>query len=148
MNHAQLLRANKLQEDLIKASLLPYSILRSTQFFEFIAGVVQDGSRSDVVIPPAFIQPVSGLDVAEALADIVTGKPQNRIVELAVRPGERGPRRCSYREASVRRLAAREPTALRAPFGIAGDRRPLEPPGPRSQLLVSRRLSPGPLPCL
>jgi uncharacterized protein YbjT (DUF2867 family) len=83
MNHAQLLRANKLQEDLIKASLLPYSILRSTQFFEFIAGVVQDGSRSDVVIPPAFIQPVSGLDVAEALADIVTGKPQNRIVELA-----------------------------------------------------------------
>jgi uncharacterized protein YbjT (DUF2867 family) len=131
MNHAQLLRANKLQEDLIKASLLPYSILRSTQFLEFIAGVVQDGSRSDVVIPPAFIQPVSGLDVAEALADIVTGKPQNRIVELA------GPERFWLSDlASEVRDGARiaklrfedwlreslQPSAR--PFGIAGDRRP------------------------
>ena len=65
-------RAKKLQEELIKASELPYSILRSTQFFEFIAGVVQNGSRSDVVISPALAQPISGVDVARALADLAT----------------------------------------------------------------------------
>jgi uncharacterized protein YbjT (DUF2867 family) len=76
-------RAKKLQEDLIKASGLPYSILRSTQFFEFIAGVVQDGSAGDVVISPARVQPISGLDVAEALADLATREPVNGTVEVA-----------------------------------------------------------------
>lgn len=76
-------QAKKLQEDLIKASGLRYSILRSTQFFEFIAGVVQDGTRDDVVISPALAQPISGLDVAEALADLAAGEPLNRTVEVA-----------------------------------------------------------------
>jgi uncharacterized protein YbjT (DUF2867 family) len=76
-------RGKKLQEDLIKASGLPYSILRSTQFFEFIAGVVQDGSRSDVVISPAQVQPISRLDAAQALADLATGDPLNTTVEVA-----------------------------------------------------------------
>lgn len=76
-------RAKKLQEDLLKDSGLPYSILRSTQFFEFIAGVVQDGTGSEVVISPAQVQPISGLDVAEALADLAVAEPLNRTVEVA-----------------------------------------------------------------
>ncbi len=76
-------RAKKLQEDLIKASGLPYSLLRSTQFFEFIAGVVQSGSDGDVVISPALVQPISGLEVAEALADLATSEPLNGTIEVA-----------------------------------------------------------------
>ncbi len=76
-------RAKKLQEDLIRDSGIPFSLLRSTQFFEFIAGVVQDGSQDDVVITPALGQPVAAFDVAEALADLATGEPLNRTVELA-----------------------------------------------------------------
>jgi len=76
-------RAKKLQEDLIKDTGLRFSLLRSTQFFEFIAGVVQDGSKDDVVISPALSQPVSATDVAEALAELASGAPLNRTVELA-----------------------------------------------------------------
>ena len=76
-------RAKKIQEDLIKDSGAPYSILRSTQFFEFIAGVVEIGGHDDVVISPAPAQPVSAIDVAEALADLATGEPLNRTVEVA-----------------------------------------------------------------
>lgn len=76
-------RAKKLQEDLIKGSGLPYSILRSTQFFEFIAGVVQNGREEDVAISPALAQPVAALDVAEALADLAGGTPLNRTAEVA-----------------------------------------------------------------
>lgn len=76
-------RGKKLQEDLIKASGLPYSLLRSTQFFEFIAGVVQDGAADEVVISPAMAQPVAAIDVAAALAELATGEPLNRTVEVA-----------------------------------------------------------------
>ncbi|WP_372781845.1 SDR family oxidoreductase [Phenylobacterium sp.] len=76
-------RAKKIQEDLIKASGLPYSILRSTQFFEFIAGVVQNGEADDVPIAPALSQPISRIDVAALLADLATGGPLNGTVEVA-----------------------------------------------------------------
>ena len=76
-------RAKKLQEDLIKASGVPYSLLRATQFFEFIAGLVQDDAGGEVVIAPAMVQPISGLDVAETLADLATGDPLNQTVEVA-----------------------------------------------------------------
>ena len=76
-------RAKKIQEDLIKESGLPYSILRSTQFFEFIADVVQAGEDADVVISPALAQPISRIDVAELLALLATGEPLNRTVEVA-----------------------------------------------------------------
>jgi uncharacterized protein YbjT (DUF2867 family) len=95
-------RAKKLQEDLIKAAGLPFSILRSTQFFEFIAGVVQDGSRGDVVISPARVQPISGLDVAEALADLATGEPLNGTTEVA------GPERFGLPELAAEVLTAYE----------------------------------------
>ena len=76
-------RAKKIQEDLLKASSIPFSILRATQFFEFISGIVQDGSVADVVISPALVQPIAGEDIAEALADLATGEPINRTVEIA-----------------------------------------------------------------
>jgi len=95
-------RAKMLQEDLIKATGLPYSILRSTQFFEFIAGVVQDGSAADVVISPACVQPISGLDVAEALADLATGEPLNGTIEVA------GPERFRLPDLAAQVLTAYE----------------------------------------
>jgi uncharacterized protein YbjT (DUF2867 family) len=103
-------RAKKLQEDLIKASGIPYSILRSTQFFEFIAGVVQDGTKGDVVISPARVQPISGVDVAEALADLATGEAMNRTIEVA------GPERFGLPD-----LAAEVLTAYEDPRQIVAD---------------------------
>jgi uncharacterized protein YbjT (DUF2867 family) len=76
-------RAKTTQEDLIKASGIPYSLLRSTQFFEFIADVVRNGEDDDVAIAPALTQPISRIDVAELLAELATGEPLNRTVEVA-----------------------------------------------------------------
>ena len=95
-------RAKKMQEDLIKASGLPYSIVRSTQFFEFIAGVVQDGGAQDVAVSPALAQPVSGFDVAEALAELAQGQPLNRTVEMA------GPERFRLCDVALEVLTAYE----------------------------------------
>ena len=76
-------RGKKIQEDLIKDSGIPYSILRSTQFFEFLAGVVQNSDDNDVAIAPALAQPISRFEVAELLADLAAGEPLNRTVEAA-----------------------------------------------------------------
>lgn len=76
-------QAKKLQEELIEASGLAYSLLRSTQFFEFVAGVVQEGSPNAVVISPAPAQPIAAADVAAALAGLATGAPLNATVEIA-----------------------------------------------------------------
>ncbi|MBU1376194.1 MAG: SDR family oxidoreductase [Alphaproteobacteria bacterium] len=102
-------RAKKRQEDLIKASGLPFTILRSTQFFEFIAGVVQDGARAEVRISPACVQPISGLDVAEALADLATGAPLNDTIEVA------GPERFRLSDLAVEVLTAYEDSRRVAP---------------------------------
>jgi uncharacterized protein YbjT (DUF2867 family) len=95
-------RAKKAQEDLIKDAGIPYSLLRSTQFFEFIAGVVQNGGEEDVVISPALAQPVAAIDVAEALADLATGEPLNRTVEVA------GPQRFRLSEIATEVMTAYE----------------------------------------
>lgn len=95
-------RAKKLQEELITASGLPYSILRSTQFFEFIAGVVQEGSDGDVVISSARAQPISAVDVAAALADLATGEPLNATMEVA------GPERFRLSEVAAEVMTAYE----------------------------------------
>lgn len=95
-------RAKKRQEDLIKDSGLPFSLLRSTQFFEFIAGVVQDGSKDEVAISPALGQPVSAADVAEALAELAAGAPLNQTIELA------GPERFRLSDIAAEVLTAYE----------------------------------------
>ncbi len=71
------------QEELIRASGLPYTIVHSTQFFEFLGGIAQSGSDGDVVrLSPAYVQPISSDDVAAAVADYTLGAPVNGIVEI------------------------------------------------------------------
>src|SRR3981189_2660597 len=64
-------RAKMAQENLIKASGIPYTIVRATQFFEFVGGIAQSGTIGQTVrLPPALFQPISSDDVAAALADV------------------------------------------------------------------------------
>jgi uncharacterized protein YbjT (DUF2867 family) len=78
------LRAKSVQEALIKGSTIPYSILESTQFFEFIERIAKDSLDGDVYrLSPALMQPIVSDEVAEALADIAAGPPANGTVEIA-----------------------------------------------------------------
>ncbi|RZJ46371.1 MAG: SDR family oxidoreductase [Brevundimonas sp.] len=77
-------RAKLAQEDLIKAASTPWTILRSTQFFPFITGIIQSGSvGAEVHLPAALIQPVSADDVAAALVELALGQPANGTLEIA-----------------------------------------------------------------
>ena len=77
-------RAKQVQEELIQASGIPYTIVHSTQFFEFAGGIAQSGAKADGIhLSTALIQPISSEDVAAAVADIATGAPQNKTVEIA-----------------------------------------------------------------
>jgi len=77
-------RAKVAQEKLIKASAIPYTILRATQFFEFVAGIAQSATVGEEIrLSPALIQPIASADVAAALADIAVAPPVNGTVEVA-----------------------------------------------------------------
>jgi uncharacterized protein YbjT (DUF2867 family) len=77
-------RAKMAQEDLIKTSKVPYTILRSTQFFDFMGGIAQSATDGHTVrLSPALMQPVVSDDVAAALADVTLGAPVNGTIELA-----------------------------------------------------------------
>lgn len=77
-------RAKMAQEKLIKASPVPYTIVRATQFFEFVSGIAQSATDGQTVrLPPALFQPIVSDDVAAALVDVVVGAPLNGMVELA-----------------------------------------------------------------
>src|SRR5205823_6408639 len=77
-------RAKLVQENLIVASGAPYTIVRATQFFEFIGGIAQEATKGQVVtLPSALMQPMSADDVAAAVADYTLGPALNRIVEIA-----------------------------------------------------------------
>src|SRR3546814_7875992 len=77
------------QEELIKAAGIPYSILRSTQFFEFVGGIVKAGIEGELVrLSPALVQPIASDDVAAALAEVTLAAPLNGTVEVA------GPEAC------------------------------------------------------
>jgi uncharacterized protein YbjT (DUF2867 family) len=76
-------RAKVAQEALIKASSIPYSIVRATQFSEFAAGIVQSFTVGDEIhASPALIQPIASDDVVAALADVVLAAPLNGTVEV------------------------------------------------------------------
>lgn len=78
------LRAKVAQERLIKASGIPYTILRSTQFFEFIDGIITSGTEGNLIyLSPALMQPIAANDVTAALADLATAPPVNGTVEVA-----------------------------------------------------------------
>jgi len=77
-------RAKFAQENLIKSSGIPYTIVRATQFFEFLDAIAQSGTVGQTVrLPSAFLQPIAAEDVATALLQIVLEKAVNGIVEIA-----------------------------------------------------------------
>jgi uncharacterized protein YbjT (DUF2867 family) len=97
------LRAKVVQENLIKASGIPYTIIRSTQFFEFIPGIAQASTHEGQVrLSPAHVQPVSSDDVAALVARVATMAPLNGTIELA------GPERISLDDLVRRYLAAKQ----------------------------------------
>src|SRR5262245_1760130 len=94
-------RAKLAQEKLIAASDVPYTILRATQFLEFVGGMAQASTDGqEVRLPSALMQPMSADDVAAGLVEFVLGPPLNRIVEIA------GPEAMGIDEAVRRYLAA------------------------------------------
>ena len=98
-------RAKVAQEELIKASKIPFTLLRATQFFEFIEGIVDWGVDGDAIrLSPALIQPVSADDVSAVLADLAVGAALNGVVEVA------GPDRFPLDELARKFLAARNDT--------------------------------------
>jgi uncharacterized protein YbjT (DUF2867 family) len=78
------LRAKVAQERLITSSGVPFSIVRATQFFEFLEGIAQAATEGDTVrLPSALIQPLAADDVAAAVAKVAVSAPLNGIVEIA-----------------------------------------------------------------
>ncbi|MGB7553659.1 MAG: SDR family oxidoreductase [Candidatus Korobacteraceae bacterium] len=93
-------RAKMAQEKLIKESSIPYSIVRATQFFEFVKGLADISMVGDKVhLPPVLFQPMSADDVASAVGKVAVGPPVNGIVEIG------GPEQFRVDELVRRRLA-------------------------------------------
>lgn len=94
-------RAKLVQEKLIREGGIPYTIVHSTQFMEFLAGIAQSGMVDGKVhLSPAFVQPIASDDVADAMADVALGKPVNGVIEIA------GPERFRLNELVTRYLKA------------------------------------------
>jgi len=99
-------RAKVAQEKLVEASGTPYTIVRSTQFMEFLGGIADSATEGNVVrLSPGLFQPIAADDVAAIVADVAVAAPRNAIVEIA------GPERAPFDEVIARYLKA------------AGDRR-------------------------
>ena len=96
-------RAKLAQEEAVKAASVPYTILRATQFFEFIGRIADSNTDGDTVrLAPVFVQPESADDVAAALAEIAVNQPVNGIVELG------GPEQFRLDELAERVLSAKQ----------------------------------------
>jgi uncharacterized protein YbjT (DUF2867 family) len=77
-------RAKMAQENLIKASPVPYTIVRATQFFEFAGSIAYTSTEGESVrLSPALVQPMAAEDVADALAEIALEAPTNGMIEIA-----------------------------------------------------------------
>jgi uncharacterized protein YbjT (DUF2867 family) len=95
-------RAKTAQEQLIKESSMPYSIVHATQFFEFIKRIADDATEGTTVrLPPILIQPMAADDVAKAVGRIAVGAPLNGTVDVA------GPQQFRFDELIRQALAAR-----------------------------------------
>jgi uncharacterized protein YbjT (DUF2867 family) len=101
-------RAKVAQEDLIKASGVPYTIVRSTQFMEFLGGIADAAQKDgEVDIATGLFQPIAADDVAAAVAETATAAPRNGTIEIA------GPERAPFDEIVGQYLK------------LTGDRRPV-----------------------
>jgi uncharacterized protein YbjT (DUF2867 family) len=89
------------QERLIVASGIPYTIIRATQFLEFLGGIAASSADGNVVrLPPSLFQPIAADDVALIVAEVALAAPRNGIVEIA------GPERAPFNEIIARYLKA------------------------------------------
>jgi uncharacterized protein YbjT (DUF2867 family) len=94
-------RAKLAQETIVKASPVPYSIVRATQFFEFLGAIGDMGATEDrIVVPSALFQPIAAEDVADRLAEVAMGQPLNGTIDIA------GPEKAPFNEFIARRLKA------------------------------------------
>ena len=94
-------RAKVAQEKLIEASGIPYTIIRSTQFLEFLSGIATSSTDGNKVrLSPGLFQPIAADDVAAIVADVALEAPRNGIVEIA------GPERAPFNEIIARYLKA------------------------------------------
>ena len=94
-------RAKVAQEKLIEASGIPYTVIRSTQFLEFLRGIAAESTDGNVVrLSPGLFQPIAADDVAAIVADVALAPPRNGIVEIA------GPERAPFNEIIARYLKA------------------------------------------
>ena len=94
-------RAKVAQEKLVEASGIPYTIIRSTQFLEFLRAIADSSADGDTVrISPGLFQPIAADDVAAIVADVALAAPRARIVEIA------GPERAPFNEIVARYLKA------------------------------------------
>jgi uncharacterized protein YbjT (DUF2867 family) len=94
-------RAKVAQEKLVKVSGIPYTIIRSTQFLEFLGRIADASTDGDVVrLPPGLLQPIAGDDVAAVVAEVALANPRNGTIEIA------GPERAPFNEIIGRYLKA------------------------------------------
>ena len=94
-------RAKLAEEKLITASGIPYTIVRATQFMEFLRGIADSGAEGNVVrLPPVLFQPIAADDVAAMVAETVLAPPRNGVIEIA------GPERAPFNEIVARYLKA------------------------------------------
>jgi uncharacterized protein YbjT (DUF2867 family) len=94
-------RAKVAQEKLIATSGIPYTIIRSTQFLEFLGGIAASSTDGNTVrISPGLFQPIAADDVAAIVADVALAAPRSSIVEIA------GPERAPFNEIVARYLKA------------------------------------------
>jgi uncharacterized protein YbjT (DUF2867 family) len=94
-------RAKVAQEKLIVSSGIPYTIVRSTQFMEFLGGIAAEAAQGNMVrISPGLFQPIAAEDVAPIVAEVALAAPANGIVEIA------GPDRAPFNEIVARYLKA------------------------------------------
>jgi uncharacterized protein YbjT (DUF2867 family) len=94
-------RAKVAQEKLINTSGIPYTIIRATQFMEFLGGIADSGTDGNMVrLSPGLFQPIAADDVAPVVAEVALAAPRNGIVEIA------GPERAPFNELVARYLKA------------------------------------------
>jgi len=94
-------RAKVAQEKLIEASGVPYTIIRATQFMEFLRGIADSSADGNIVrLPPILFQPIAADDVAAIVGDVALAAPRGGIVEIA------GPERAPFNEIIARYLKA------------------------------------------
>ncbi|MEZ0272287.1 MAG: SDR family oxidoreductase [Methylophilaceae bacterium] len=94
-------RAKVAQEKLIEASGIPYTIIRSTQFLEFLGGIAASSADGNIVkLSPGLFQPIAADDVAAIVADVALAAPQNGVIEIA------GPERAPFNEIVAHYLKA------------------------------------------